>query len=224
DELQATVEELETTNEELQSTNEEIETTNEELQSTNEELETMNEELQSTNEELETINDELHQRTDELNEVNAFLESVLGGLDSGVVVLDNELRIQAWNGAAYDLWGLRGEEVVGQHFLNLDIGLPTEQLRKPIRDALAGDARGRIVTANAAAPGLFGLGPEKIEGHLLEELVPAVSRRPLRELLARGDGRLEAFLAYRHTEIRLRRLADGVSLVRLRPQRPSRRE
>src|SRR5207237_368374 len=47
---------------------------------------------------------------------------------------------------------------------------------------------------------------------------------PLRELLARGDGRLEAFLAYRHTEIRLRRLADGVSLVRLRPQRPSRRE
>jgi len=89
---------------------------------------------------------------------------------------------------------------------------------------LAVDARGRIVTANAAAPGLFGLGPEKIEGHLLEELVPAVSRRPLRELLARGDGRLEAFLAYRHTEIRLRRLADGVSLVRLRPQRPSRRE
>ena len=59
EELQSTVEELETTNEELQSTNEELETTNEELQSTNEELETMNEELQSTNEELETINDEL---------------------------------------------------------------------------------------------------------------------------------------------------------------------
>ena len=142
EELQSTVEELETTNEELQSTNEELETTNEELQSTNEELETMNEELQSTNEELETINDELQQRTDELNEVNAFLESVLAGLDAGVVVLDKELRVQAWNGTASDLWGLRSDEVVGQHFLNLDIGLPTDKLRKPLRDALAGKTDG----------------------------------------------------------------------------------
>jgi two-component system CheB/CheR fusion protein len=139
EELQSTVEELETTNEELQSANEELETTNEELQSTNEELETMNEELQSTNEELETINDELQQRTDELNAVNSFLEGVLGSLTSAVVVLDRELRIQAWNDAARDLWGLRSEEVNGEHFLNLDIGLPFEPLRGPIRAVLAGE-------------------------------------------------------------------------------------
>jgi two-component system, chemotaxis family, CheB/CheR fusion protein len=139
EELQSTVEELETTNEELQSTNEELETTNEELQSTNEELETMNEELQSTNEELETINDELQQRTDELNAVNSFLEGVLGSLSAAVVVIDRELRVQAWNDAARDLWGLRSDEVTGQHFLNLDIGLPLEPLRAPIRTALAGD-------------------------------------------------------------------------------------
>jgi two-component system CheB/CheR fusion protein len=138
EELQSTVEELETTNEELQSTNEELETTNEELQSTNEELETMNEELQSTNEELETINDELQQRTDELNAVNAFLEGVLGSLSSAVIVLDRELRVEAWNGAARDLWGLRSDEVVDQHFLNLDIGLPLEPLRTPLRAVLAG--------------------------------------------------------------------------------------
>jgi two-component system CheB/CheR fusion protein len=139
EELQSTVEELETTNEELQSTNEELETTNEELQSTNEELETMNEELQSTNEELETINDELQQRTDELNAVNAFLEGVLGSLTSAVIVLDRELRVEAWNEAAHDLWGLRSEEVSRQHFLNLDIGLPLEPLRTPIRAILAGE-------------------------------------------------------------------------------------
>jgi two-component system, chemotaxis family, CheB/CheR fusion protein len=138
EELQATVEELETTNEELQSTNEELETTNEELQSTNEELETMNEELQSTNEELETINDELHQRTDELNEVNAFLEGVLGGLTAAVIVLDSELRVQAWNDAARELWGLHSDEVAGQHVLNLDIGFPLERLRAPLRAAAAG--------------------------------------------------------------------------------------
>ncbi len=94
------MEELETTNEELQSTNEELETTNEELQSTNEELETMNEELHSTNEELETINDELRQRTRELNQTNFFLESILASLEHGVVVLDRELRVVAWNDGA----------------------------------------------------------------------------------------------------------------------------
>jgi len=138
EELQSTVEALETTNEELQSTNEELETTNEELQSSNEELETTNEELQSTNEELETINDELNQRTDELNQSNFLLESILGSLDAGVVVLDDELRVTAWNAGAHELWGLRGEEVQGQHFMNLDIGLPVEQLRTPLRRMLAG--------------------------------------------------------------------------------------
>jgi two-component system CheB/CheR fusion protein len=138
EELQSTVEELETTNEELQSTNEELETTNEELQSTNEELETMNEELQSTNEELETINDELNLRTDELNQTNFFLESILGSLDAAVVVLDDELRVTAWNEGAHELWGLRGDEVQGQHFMNLDIGLPIEKLRTALRRMLTG--------------------------------------------------------------------------------------
>jgi two-component system CheB/CheR fusion protein len=138
EELQSTVEELETTNEELQSTNEELETTNEELQSTNEELETMNEELQSTNEELETINDELQQRTDELNDVNSFLEAVLASLSSAVIVVDRELRVTAWNDAARDLWGLHSQEAQGEHLLNLDIGLPVDKLRTPLRNVLGG--------------------------------------------------------------------------------------
>ncbi|HEY7543914.1 MAG TPA: CheR family methyltransferase [Blastocatellia bacterium] len=139
EELQSTVEELETTNEELQSTNEELETLNEELQSTNEELETMNEELQSTNEELETINEEMRQRTVELNEVNDFLESILTSLRVGVMVVDQNMRIQVWNHRAEDLWGLRSDEVENQHVLSLDIGLPVEQLKQPLRNCLAGE-------------------------------------------------------------------------------------
>jgi two-component system CheB/CheR fusion protein len=138
EELQSTNEELETTNEELQSTVEELETTNEELQSSNEELETMNEELQSTNEELQTINGELRQRSDDFTRVNSFLESILTGVRSGVVVVDRELHVIAWNTRAEDLWGLRVDEVKGQNFLNLDIGLPTDQLRGPIRECLSG--------------------------------------------------------------------------------------
>ena len=144
EELQSTVEELETTNEELQSTNEELETTNEELQSTNEELETMNEELQSTNEELETMNDELRERTDETLQANSFLGSVLSGIQQGVVVVDRTLRVLAWSSRTTDLWGLRDDEVEGENLLNLDIGIPVQRLRDPIRRVLAGEGAAEI--------------------------------------------------------------------------------
>jgi two-component system CheB/CheR fusion protein len=141
EELQSTIDELETTNEELQSANEELQTTNEELQSTNEELETMNEELQSTNEELETINDELRDRTGELNQVNDFLEAILTSLGIGVAVLDAHQRVQVWNRHSEELWGLRSDEAVDQHFLSLDIGLPSERLASDLRAALNGAER-----------------------------------------------------------------------------------
>ena len=145
EELQSTVEELETTNEELQSTNEELETTNEELQSTNEELETMNEELQSTNEELEAMNDEMRERTDEALHANAFLSSILSSVHQSIVVVDQDLRIVAWSRAAADTWGLRADEVRGEHLLNLDIGIPADQLRDPVRAVLAGESQDDVV-------------------------------------------------------------------------------
>jgi two-component system CheB/CheR fusion protein len=169
---------LETAYEELQSTNEELETTNEELQSTNEELETMNEELQSSNEELQTINEELRQRGDDLNRSNGFLESILIGMRSGVVVLDRELHVIAWNPRAEDLWGLRSDEVRSQNFLNLDIGLPTEQLRAGIRACLNGDSdhleqvvpatnrRGRSIICRVTATPLAG-GNREVRGVIL---------------------------------------------------------
>jgi two-component system CheB/CheR fusion protein len=147
EELQSTNEELETTNEELQSTVEELETTNEELQSTNEELETMNEELQSTNEELQTINEESKERSDELSELNAFLESIFTSLRGGVAVVDRDLQVRKWNTRAEDMWGLRSDEAVHKNFLNLDIGLPTDQLKAPIRNSLAGEPEEIVLDA-----------------------------------------------------------------------------
>ncbi|HZG93749.1 MAG TPA: CheR family methyltransferase [Mycobacteriales bacterium] len=147
EELQSTNEELETTNEELQSTVEELETTNEELQSTNEELETMNEELQSTNDELQSINDQLRDRTSDLNSVNTYLQSILGSMENGVIVVDREMRVRVWNRQAEELWGLRPNEVAGQHMLSLDIGLPVEQLAQPLRRAVADGESTELVTA-----------------------------------------------------------------------------
>jgi two-component system, chemotaxis family, CheB/CheR fusion protein len=149
EELQSTNEELETTNEELQSTVEELETTNEELQSTNEELETMNEELQSTNEELQAINEEARDRGDELGDVNTFLESILTSLTSAVAVVDRDFHVRKWSRQAEELWGLRSEEVLLKNFLNLDIGLPVERLRAPIRASLTGEGDGADLTLDA---------------------------------------------------------------------------
>jgi two-component system CheB/CheR fusion protein len=129
--------ELETAYEELQSTVEELETTNEELQSTNEELETTNEQLQSANDELGAMNEEQRRHTEELDRLNLFLEGILGNLGMGVVVVDRSRRVQLWNPNAQDLWGLRADEVEGADLLSLDIGLPVEELRAPLREALS---------------------------------------------------------------------------------------
>jgi two-component system, chemotaxis family, CheB/CheR fusion protein len=149
EELQSTVEELETTNEELQSTNEELETTNEELQSANEELQTMNEELTSTNDELEAMNEEQREHGEELDRLNLFLEGILGNLRVGVVVVDREFKLQLWNASSEDLWGLRPDEVEGEDFFSLDIGLPVDELRGPLEAAVSSSTESSDMTLEA---------------------------------------------------------------------------
>jgi two-component system, chemotaxis family, CheB/CheR fusion protein len=149
EELQSTNEELETTNEELQSTVEELETTNEELQSTNEELETMNEELQAINEEHGVANVQLRESGEELRELNSYLEAIFASLGGGVAIIDPEMRVKIWNRRAEDLWGIRADEAVNHHFLNLDIGLPVTQLQPIIRASMNNGGKSHEVTLEA---------------------------------------------------------------------------
>jgi two-component system CheB/CheR fusion protein len=135
--------------EEVHRVSQELETALEELQCTNEELETTNEELQSTNEELQTINEEARDRGDQLAELNSFLESILTSLRSAVAVVDRDLHVRKWSRRAEDLWGLRADEVLLKNFLNLDIGLPVERLRAPIRACLSGESDFVDVTLDA---------------------------------------------------------------------------
>jgi two-component system CheB/CheR fusion protein len=51
----------------------------------------------------------------------------------GMVVLNNRLSVQLWNGEAVNLWGISSYEVEGYFFFDLDLGLPLEQLREPVR-------------------------------------------------------------------------------------------
>ena len=96
----------------------------------------MNEELQSTNEELEAVNQEARERSVDLDDTNAFLAAVLEGIRAGMIVVDRDLQVRAWNNRAQDLWGLRAEEVDGHPLTTLDIGLPVDALMTPIREAL----------------------------------------------------------------------------------------
>jgi two-component system CheB/CheR fusion protein len=77
---------------------------------------------------------------DLLDAANEFLETVLTSLRAGVAVLDRQLQVRAWNKPAEELWGVRRDEALGQHFLNLDIGLPTDQLRPALRSVFAAAA------------------------------------------------------------------------------------
>ena len=52
----------------------------------------------------------------------------------GVVVLDRSLSIQVWNAHSSELWGLRADEAEGRNLLALELGLPVEELRGPLRD------------------------------------------------------------------------------------------
>lgn len=98
----------------------------------------MNEELESTNAELQTINTDLRLRTDEVAKLNTSLRAITGNIELGAVVLDADMRVQVWNERAADLWGLRSDEVVGQPFFDLDIGLPAKDLQTMIRAVLRG--------------------------------------------------------------------------------------
>ena len=108
----------------------------------------MNEELQSTNDQLQATNEELRARGEALDYAKSFLESILSSMPEGVIVLDPEFRVLAWNRKSEDLWGLRADEVRGTHFLNLDIGLPVAQLAPHIRTALS-ESRATTVTVTA---------------------------------------------------------------------------
>ncbi len=185
EELQSSNEELETTNEELQSTVEELETTNEELQSTNEELETMNEELESTNAELQGMNNVLQERTEIANRLNTFMHAILGNIRLGAAVLDADLDVRVWNDRSADLWGLKAEEVLGTPFFDLDIGLPTKDLRTMVRSVLRGNPthqemdvnavtrRGKPIRCRVAATALAGRGRAGGVVVVMEELKAA---------------------------------------------------
>ena len=123
--LNATIADLEISNEELQSSNEE-------LQSTNEELETTKEEMQSLNEELSTINTELQKKIESLSEANDDMQNLLNGTDIASIFLDCDLHIKRYTRQAKNIFKL----------IDADTGRPLADLASNLRyDNLLDDAQ-----------------------------------------------------------------------------------
>lgn len=131
------------------------------------------------NDELQATNEELRDRTTEISSLNHFMESILGSLGAAVIVVNREMIVQVWNRQAEDLWGLREDETVGSHFLNLDSGLPSEQLKSVVRGVIfdgstggeevldAVNRRGRSVRLRITATPLMAGGEATPSGALL---------------------------------------------------------
>ena len=66
-----------------------------------------------------------------------------------MAVVDQDLLVRAWNNRAEDLWGVRAEEVQGKNFLNLDIGLPLDELKQSIRACLSREVPYQELTLDA---------------------------------------------------------------------------
>ncbi|MCF7978413.1 MAG: PAS domain S-box protein [Chromatiaceae bacterium] len=132
EDLQTTVEEMESANEELKASNEEAMSMNEELQSANEELEVSKEELQSLNEELSTVNSQLEDKVHELEQSNNDISNLLSSTEIATVFLDAEMQVKRFTPRAARLLNLR----------LIDIGRPLGDLTSNVSDEeLLPDAR-----------------------------------------------------------------------------------
>jgi two-component system CheB/CheR fusion protein len=142
--LQATIEELETSNEELQATNEELMASNEELQSSNEEL-------QSVNEEMSTVNAEFQEKMLLLNRVHADLDSMAKAAGVATVFVDAELNITRFSPDATQIFKLRDTDV-GRHLddfahmldyptLMTDLGVTLNTQRTTEREVVSTDGK-----------------------------------------------------------------------------------
>ena len=107
----------------------------------------MNEELQSANAQQAEVAAELTSRSGALDRTNTYLEGILASLTSSVIVVDRDFVVTLWSAQAFEDWGLRSDEVVGQSLMKLDCGLPTTDIAELVRVALEGRRDERTVSA-----------------------------------------------------------------------------
>ncbi|GGL97919.1 hypothetical protein GCM10010129_47080 [Streptomyces fumigatiscleroticus] len=65
------------------------------------------------------------------------------------MALDADMEVRGWNRASVDLWGLRDDEVLGENFFRLDLGLAVDRLEPVIQKFLETSSRSGCVSVPA---------------------------------------------------------------------------
>ncbi|QHT69843.1 PAS domain-containing protein [Rhodocytophaga rosea] len=133
--LQQTMEEMDTSYEELKSTNEELQSANEELQSTNEEANTAKEEMQALNEELMTVNMEFRVKTEELTEVNNDMTNLLNSSDVATIFVNNKMEIKRFTNRATKIVNLIQSDV-GRSITHISSNLKYDRLAEDTKEVM----------------------------------------------------------------------------------------
>jgi PAS domain S-box-containing protein len=77
--------------------------------------------------------------TSEANDRERYIRSVVEGLREGLIALDREGRIVAWNRAMEQWCGVGGDELVGKALYDVNPHFKNEAVAEPLRQLLRGD-------------------------------------------------------------------------------------
>lgn len=171
DTLRRSMADLEQVNEELEGYSEELQASSEELQASNEELQASFEELQASNEELGTLNQQFRVRSEELERLNIDLENIQNSLSQGMVIVDENLRINRFSPLAARLFGLV-ESDVGQSLLGIPTTMPLPSLREDLLAVIRGDVLRTIEASSGEISYLVQVMPYlNLEGRCLGAII-----------------------------------------------------
>ena len=184
--MQATIQELETTNEELQASNEELLASNEELQSTNEEL-------NSVNEELYTVNMEYQRKIAELTELTDDMENLLNSTEIDTLFLDREFRIRKFTPGIANTFNL----------IPQDIGRRIDSFTHNVRNLALLDALERVLRSEKALE--LEVDDDKSEWYLLR-ILPYFSKSNVEGVVMT----LINITSLKNAEVRLTELSEIV--------------
>jgi PAS domain S-box-containing protein len=77
--------------------------------------------------------------TAEANDRERYIRSVVDGLREGLIALDRDGRIVAWNGAMERWCGVPGEALMGRGLFDVNPNFKNEAVAEPLRQLLRGD-------------------------------------------------------------------------------------
>ncbi|MEO6989218.1 MAG: PAS domain-containing protein [Aquihabitans sp.] len=146
--------EVDTVVEELEATIDALEQSNQDRRSTVDDLRNFDHELTLAASELEVVTSQLDERTREVERLNDFVQGILATVHRPMIVVDLDLMVRAWNEPAASMLETSVKDAVGRPVSRLATWLKVGPIADALTGTLAGD-RG-MASGELAIPGHAG--------------------------------------------------------------------